>query len=404
MHSSERVAATLMAMDKASASAMVPALRALLEEQWAACDVQLLVADYRFRVLQPVEQPNTPVPVDGTAPGRAFRSQQPDLGPAGDRGVPVRLPVTVRGERLGVLQLSLPAAPGAEQQRELAELATAVGYALVAAGKETDLYRRAARTQRLSLAAELQWQLLPAHAVAAAEFTLAGQLEPAYQVGGDNFDWSCSADSLQLSVCDGNGLGAPAALLTTLAVTALRNARRAGLSLTDQACLTDQALYANHTGRRFLQMLLLQVDLATGRMQAVDAGSPLLLRLRHSHVEHLELDAQLPLGMFDGTNYTAQEIQLEPGDRLVIVSDGVHTARSPHDDEFGAVKLDHAILATRTHSPGESVRSLIGELLAHHEGGELHDDAVVVCLDWTGPHPAARTSGNPPAEPRNAPR
>jgi hypothetical protein len=127
MHSSERVAATLMAMDKASASAMVPALRGLLQEQWDACDVQLLVADYRFRVLQPVEQPNTPVPVDGTAPGRAFRSQQPDLGPAGDRGVPVRLPVTVRGERLGVLQLNLPAAPGAEQQRELAELATAVG-------------------------------------------------------------------------------------------------------------------------------------------------------------------------------------------------------------------------------------------------------------------------------------
>ena len=78
MHSGERVAATLMAMDKAAAAAMVPALRGLLEEQWDACDVQLLVADYRFCVLQPVEQPNTAVPVDGTAPGRAFISQQPE--------------------------------------------------------------------------------------------------------------------------------------------------------------------------------------------------------------------------------------------------------------------------------------------------------------------------------------
>lgn len=410
MRPGERVAAMLAAMDRAPASGMMPALRGLLAEQFNARDVQLLLADYRMSVLQPVDRPHTLVWVDSSPAGRTFTTQQPVVGPVADRGALVCLPVTVRGERLGVLQFRLPRVAGtdgqlrvsgvddqprvlgADERQELTQLATTIGYALVVADKETDTYRRVARTERLTLAAELQWQLLPGRACSAAEFSLAGQLEPAYHVGGDNFDWCCADDHLLVSVCDGNGLGTHAALLTTLAVTALRNARRAGADLADQACLADQAVYAQHSGRRFPQMLLLRFDLATGLVRAVDAGSPLLLRLRHGTVKRVELDEQLPLGMFEGTNYTEQEFRVEPGDRLIIVSDGVHAARSPRDEEFGEAKLGRAVRTTGDQAPGEAVRSLIRELVAHHEGEELRDDAVVVCLDWTGQCPTLRAT------------
>ncbi len=391
MQPSERVAVTLAAMDNAPASGIITALREALEEHWAVHDVRLLLVDYQFSVLQPIEQPERSVSVEGTPAGRAFTAQQPVVASAEVGGVPVWWPVTVRGERLGVLQFHLPIAPGAEEHQELTQLATAVGYALAVAGKETDVYRQAARAQRLTLAAELLWQLLPGRAFAAAEFSIAGQLEPAYHVGGDNFDWSCSLDHLQLSVCDGNGVGGPAALLTTLAVTAIRNARRAGLNLADQACLADQAIYAHHTGRRSLQVLLLEIDLGTGLVKVVDAGSPQLLLLRDNTTELVELDAQLPLGMFDGTSYTEQAIQLRPGDRLIILSDGVHAALSPHQETFGSAKLQRAIHATEGQSPGETVRSLISGLRDHHEGTDLQDDAVVVCLDWIAVRPTPAT-------------
>jgi serine phosphatase RsbU (regulator of sigma subunit) len=78
----------------------------------------------------------------------------------------------------------------------------------------------AARTQRLTLAAELQWQLLPGRSRIRPSFSLAGQLEPAYAVRGDSFDWAEHRGRLCLSVLNGMGDGITAALLTSLAVAA----------------------------------------------------------------------------------------------------------------------------------------------------------------------------------------
>jgi serine phosphatase RsbU (regulator of sigma subunit) len=322
--------------------------------------------------------------VDGNAAGRTLASQQTSIGPPDDTGVPVRLPVTVRGDRLGVLELWLTAPPNDADQHELRRLATALGYALVVASRDTDLFELASRTQRLSLAAEIQWQLLPSRGCAGEHFILAGQLEPAYHVAGDNFDWCASSDHLLVSVSEGMGRGTSASLLTSLAVNALRNARRGGLDLAAQARLANEAIQAPYGGEQFVGTLLLRLDYESGAATAVDAGSPMVIRQRGSDAEVVQLDKQLPLGMFEGTNYVEEELDVASGDRLVIVSDGVHAARSPRNEEFKEAKLERAVRATRGLPAGEVVRQLIRELHAHHEGQELSDDAVVVCLDWTG--------------------
>jgi hypothetical protein len=142
------------------------------------------------------------------------------------------------------------------------------------AERDTDVYRQARRIGRLTLAAEMQWELLPGRACARAEFAVGAQLEPAYAVRGDNFDWSSDAHRLTLSIINGMGDGIHASLLTHLAVGAPRNARRAGLPVADQARLADQALYAQHHADQHVSALLLSFDLATGSALAVDAGSP----------------------------------------------------------------------------------------------------------------------------------
>ncbi|MFE7171605.1 PP2C family protein-serine/threonine phosphatase, partial [Streptomyces sp. NPDC057616] len=340
MNSSDAVPSVEAQLRAAPPHALVATAGRLLAERFRALDVTLLLADYALSVLQPVTHlPDTGDPVsahDGPA-GTAFTTQKPVLEVTTDPATElVHLPITVRGDRLGVLSVHVPdtAADTASVLR-LGEFATALGHELATASRDTDLYLQARRTRRLTLAAEMQWQLLPGRGCARDEFVIGAHLEPAYAIGGDNFDWSTTADHLTLSVTDGMGEGIDASLLTSLTVGALRNARRAGVDLAEQACLADQALFSQYGGKRYASTLLLRFDLATGSVSAVDAGSPQLYRQRGTTVERVGLEAQMPLGMFEETPYEEQSFQVEPGDRLVVLSTGVHTPRSESGDMFG---------------------------------------------------------------------
>ncbi|MEU0341138.1 PP2C family protein-serine/threonine phosphatase [Streptomyces bobili] len=382
-----RFVAAERALRTAAPHELVDAVRRVLIERYAAVAVELLMADYGLTVLQPVCGPRgrEPLSVYGSAAGRAYGAQEPYVEPADGGRVRAHLPVTVRGDRLGVLSVTLPGdgdVPGV--LGELTEVAQVLGHEVVVAERATDLYLRARRRDRLTLAAEMQWQLLPARSSTGPGYALGAQLEPAYAVHGDNFDWSATAERLTLYVSNGMGEGTEAALLTNLAVNALRNARRAGLPIADQAALADQAVHAHYGGRSYLSVLMLDVELATGRAQVVDAGSPRLLRLRAGTVERVDFEAQLPLGMFEETDYAAQPFRVEPGDRLVFVSDGVHAVASPAGEAYGDAALARAISSTRLLPAAEVPRAVLRELTGHRGGPVPEDDALVVCLDWHG--------------------
>jgi serine phosphatase RsbU (regulator of sigma subunit) len=230
----------------------------------------------------------------------------------------------------------------------------------------------------------MQWELLPGRAFVRPEYALGAQLEPAYAIHGDNFDWSATADTLTLAITNGMGEGIDASLLTSLAVNALRNARRAGIGIADQAALADQALWARYRGATHVATLLLSFDLAGGVVQVVDAGSPRLWRQRGKSIERVEFDEQLPLGMFEETLYVAEEFRVEPGDRLLFASDGVYATYSPDGDAYGDRALARALAATSL-LPAADVPSAVLRELPDYRGHEADDDALVVCLDWFGP-------------------
>ncbi|MFI9115856.1 PP2C family protein-serine/threonine phosphatase [Streptomyces venezuelae] len=375
------------ALRQAAPHRLVSVVEDALRERCHALRVELRLADYGLRTLQLVER--TPgadpsVPIHDSPQGRAFGAQEPYVvhGPA---SVLIHLPVTVRGERLGVLTAELP--PGTDLRPllpGLAQVCEALGHEILVAERDTDLYVLARRATRLTLAAEMQWQLLPGRSCARPEFALAAHLEPAYAIFGDNYDWSVSDGRLTLTVTNGMGEGIEAALLTNLAINALRNARRAGLDLADQAALADQAVYAQYRGAAFVSVLLLSFDLATGEVEAVDAGSPRLWRLRGHSVESIGFEAQLPLGMFEDTGYVCERFTVRPGDRLLFGSDGVYAAVSPAGESYGDRALARALRGTRLLPPSQVPQAMLRELSTHHGGGSLEDDALVVCLDWHG--------------------
>lgn len=378
------VAALARELRMAAPHDLLAVLNAGLRDRCGTTSAAMLMADYGLSVLQPVlslPHTGTPVPVVGTAAGDAFTSQEPRAEQDPD-GTKLYLPVTVRGDRLGVLMVSVPDGRGdREAVAQLAAVATVLGHEIIVAERDTDLFLQARRLKRLTLAAEMQWQLLPGRACERPEYSIGAQLEPAYAIGADNFDWSSDGYQLTVTVSNGMGEGMKSALLTSLAVNAMRNARRAGIGLADQASLTDQAIYAEYRGALHVGTLLLGFDLATGKVTAVDAGSPRMLRLHGGSIEPVTFDAQLPLGMFDRTQYVEQHFIAQPGSRYVIVSDGVHSARTPDGEEYGAQALIRAISGSQLAPPPEAARAILRDLLATTQ---LTDDAVVLCLDWRG--------------------
>ncbi|MEW2379056.1 PP2C family protein-serine/threonine phosphatase [Micromonospora sp. NPDC047812] len=352
-----------------------------------ASRTDVFIADYRITGLWPVLDADLS---DGgflachDAAQRCFSSQQP-MTDADDEGrCRLYLPLSVWGERLGVLLVELPAPPGPDVVERAADIAGELAVVLRAADRETDRYRRVRRRERLSMAAEMQWELLPGRGVSHSAFELAGQLEPAYTVGGDHFDWSVDDDRLTVTVLNGAGIGLAAALLTAVTVNALRNARRSGGSLVEQAELASDTVFYQHRGRRYVATLLLELDTVTGRVRAVDAGSPHLLRVRGGTVTPIRLEQQLPLGMFAEARYDVQEFELEPGDRLFVVSDGVWAADPGDRGAYGERMMARAMRSTRLQPPAEAVGTVMRELHAWHADADLRDDAVVVCLDWRG--------------------
>jgi serine phosphatase RsbU (regulator of sigma subunit) len=349
--------------------------------------VNLLLVDYGQELLRPFGAYQGPPlgqeRVDQGEAGVAYRTQAARV----DRvqlGWRACVPVTLGGERFGVLDVRLDAEPSAGLLAELERVAVALGFALAAAGRATDQVELARRGRPLSLPAEIQWELLPRLALAAPEYVVAGTVEPAYDVGGDTFDYAAQPESMTVSVTDAMGHGLQAALLAGLAVAALRNARRRRAGLLEQVDHANRALHAQFGGERFVTGQVLRLDVPGGTGAVVNAGHPLPRLVRSGQVEPVGLDADLPLGVDPETIYQVQRLALEPGDRLVLVSDGVLEAAPEGGAAYGASRLDELLGGSRELAPYEVARLVVHEVIAHR-AGDLADDLTVVCLDWRGP-------------------
>lgn len=396
--------ALLPLLDDAMPHHLVPALREFLVAEAGASDVGVLLADYELRQLRrlsPRDGEAGTVPVADSVEGRCFVGQamlvdpvRDPLRPApeapgGPHGVAahpdvtvVLVPLSLRAERLGVLQVAFERPVTAELLRGLEEVALATSYVLVACGTFSDVVEVTRRAEPLTVAAEMQWNLQPLRAFSSAQFAIAGQLIPSYEVGGDCFDYNVGADHLDVTSMDAMGHGVRASVLAALATAVMRNSRRAGQGPVEQVTEADHQLLEQFGGAQFVTVLAMRLDLRDGRLDMVNAGHPTPWLLRDGRVVPVELDPRLPAGMFETTDYRAESMHLLPGDRLVVVTDGVLEA-GVHDDQFGEDRLAGLLLATAAMTPHQCVAEVLHTVRAY--APKLHDDATVICLDWAGP-------------------
>jgi serine phosphatase RsbU (regulator of sigma subunit) len=391
----------LAAVEAAPPVAAVDVLAAALAEAIGAREVSFLIADFSGRALIRLghsggegalrlhgSETAERVPLVGTPHGRALAAQSVEVI-ADDGGARVFAPVTSRGEAVGVLELGLPRFPVEQTVADVALAAHFLAYVVIANRRYTDLFEWGQRSVPLSLAAEIQHRLLPgAFTCEAGQFTLAAWLQPAGEIGGDTFDFSLERDALHLSMTDAMGHTMDAALLATVLVGGLRNARRRGVELAEQARLANDALTEQASEGQFVTGLLVRIDLRSATAGIVNAGHPPPLRLRAGQVEHIPLEADVPFGLQPGRGYRVQALPVEVGDRLMFLTDGML------ERDAAGLNIAAILAASMNMHAREAVQHLTQAVL-QATGGQLRDDATALCLDWHGGPPRDRdaTSG-----------
>ncbi|MCE3552580.1 serine/threonine-protein phosphatase [Pseudonocardia sp. RS11V-5] len=380
-----RACATLVEHALRGAGPQLPltATRAVRAELGAE-RIELRLVDRTFRFLHPAGS----APSDGaldrllvteTEAGRALTTGRVQRVPAAHA---THVPVAVRGHALGVLTVyDLDPLPGTDA--ELTRLGEVLALLLFQADAVTDALETRRRAYDYSINAELQWQLLPPPGLSTPSFAVHALIEPAPRVTTDLYDWSHDEDTVWLAVLDATGRGIGATQVADLAVAALRNARRLGVPLAEQAGLTDQALYDRHHGHGSVQGLLVQIDLATGTALAVHAGSAVALRRRGTTVTELALEAQYPLGLVERPPYRAHAIDLRAGDALLLASDGALSAADVVGAPYGLGRIIDELAAGRPDLV-DLPRRLAGAL-RRHVGGDLAEDATFLLFDWFAP-------------------
>lgn len=353
-------------------------------------DVTVYLVDFSQQWLQPVLAWNGPADplaaeeeVATTMAGRVFTSGQPAVSTR-DGHARVWVPIIEHASRTGVLAVTVPAADP-QTVAHCQTVGVLAGLLIATAARYTDVLHLSRRSKPMSLAAGIQWDLLPPLSLGCAQGSVAGMLEPAYDVAGDGFDYAINSGRLDLGIFDGMGHGIRSSLLTGLAIGAYRHQRRQGADVSTIHAAVGDAVAAEFDGDSFVTGLLLQLELASGRLTHSSAGHPAPLLIRDRRVVgELTADPTLPFGLGGGAPRVGHVV-LQPGDGLLLYTDGVVEARTPDGDLFGVERL--ADLVTRTAAgdpPAEELTRRVVRAVLDHQAGPLRDDATVVALSWPG--------------------
>ncbi|GLW71016.1 hypothetical protein Kpho02_33150 [Kitasatospora phosalacinea] len=328
--------------------------------------------------------------VENSLAGRAYRTGHARTGGGTGTGTGAGavgwIPIVDGIGRLGVLQVTAPALDEGllDSCRALASV-TALLIATKAAF--SDLLVRTGRRRTMTLQAELVRAILPPRTIGSREVTSSAVLEPAYDIGGDAFDHNLADRHLHLTLVDAMGHDLASGGCSAVALAACRSTRRAGGGLADIAGAIDAAL-TRWIPDRLLTCVIADLDLTTGVLSWVNCGHPTPLLIRRGRIlaRALERPVHPPLGLPVGLPRTAPTVhtaRLEPGDQLLVHSDGVTEGRDAAGLPFGEELLVEVVsraMADGLPAP-EALRRLVRRITAH-QGDRLRDDATVLLAAW----------------------
>lgn len=379
----------ILTLDGAPPARMVDVAFLVLRRHLPLRGLWLYIADYSEDLLRLVPTDVDPQPsskelsIRGTVAGRSYMTREM-MEAEGEDGRVLWAPVFRRSESVGALGLALERDDQA-LHRLAPAIAMVVGAAILGAKRHSDVFELARGAEHLRLASAMQWDLLPLPTYQDPLVEVAGRVEPAYDIGGDAFDFAANEDVMEIGVFDAMGHGLRATLLTTLAVGAYRFGRRRSSELAGVAGDIDEAVQNHVEGEAFVTGHICRVELASGGMDWLNAGHPLPLLIRDHSASPLEgASPCLPFGLATQPGDVVR-VGLQPQDIVLFYSDGVSEARPAGGAEFG---MDRFVdLAGRHGDQAIPLQLMVRQILdsvVEHAGGILRDDATLVAVRWTG--------------------
>lgn len=348
---------------------------------------QILLQDYDQLMLVPLPGEGLtngdPLVIDEDAAGRCFLDALTVELPEDD-GVRVCLPLLDGGDQVGVLAVTMDRLDD-DGRRILRRFSSLVADLLVTKNGYSDLLFRTRRREPMSVAAEIQWSLLPPLAMIMPRVALAGVLEPAYAVAGDSFDYALNGDVLHLAMIDAMGHGLGAATMATVAIGAYRHARRRGTGLREIYAFMDDAVAEQFGAEHFVTAQMMRLDTTTGHLQWVNAGHPAPILVRgHSVMRRLVGPTTLPVGL-GGAEPEVNELGLERGDRVLCFTDGLIEEHTAGGEQFGEEQLIDLVNGLeRTGRGVRAVARALSHTLKRARGGQTTDDATLLLVEWRG--------------------
>ena len=347
----------------------------------------LFLADHAQVSLRPFGPPaeeSRSLRVDGTVAGRAFALEM-TCTVSTDGGVRLWVPVVDGTARLGVLAVDLTAedARDVQTQRSVEQVASLAAQLLVTKSEYSDAVELGRRSRKMSLAAELQRGTLPPMTLATSQVMVTGILEPAYEVAGDTFDYALNTDMLHVAIIDSVGHDIESSVVSHLVHGSLRNSRRDGRDLPEVYARANEALTTVFRELTFATAAFGHLDLSSGLFSWVSAGHPPPLVVRGGKVVH-EADTVpvLPIGL-SGAEPMVNELVLDPGDMLLLYTDGVVEGGARGTERFGLDRLTDLLSRNLLADlpPAETLRRLVRAVL-EHAAHELHDDLAMVLVEY----------------------
>lgn len=314
----------------------------------------------------------------------------PDVGRdpryvAGRRATRSELAVPIVSEAGVIGCLNLESDRAGAFSRDDAELLEFFASAAALSIEKALLHRQVLDKQRLEdqlrLAREVQSGLLPGAPPHLPGYDIAAVALPTGAIGGDYYDYvSLGEGRLGLVVADVSGKGIPAALIMATFRAALRTEMRRQADLAAVAAQLNQAVLESGDASRFVTAVCAVLDAPSGRLTYVNCGHnpPLLLRGPGGR-EQLQQGGPA-LGLFDEAAFETGSAALEPGDRLVLYTDGAVEPTDDADREFGTERLEGAVREAAGRPAAEALRSVIDATRAFAGRQDYDDDFTLVVV------------------------
>ncbi|MEV7192600.1 PP2C family protein-serine/threonine phosphatase [Streptomyces sp. NPDC093510] len=347
------------------------------------------LADLQQRRLVPLSD-DAPAPdVDNSLAGWAYRTLTLRVEESPTGGMTAWLPLLDGAERLGVVAVHAPCLDPALLRRSRA-LASLLAMMITSKRAYKDTLVQRTRSEPMRLPAEMLRAFLPPRTIGNTHVVSTAVLEPAYEIGGDAFDHCLTRTALHATIVDAMGHNLLSGLTTAVALAACRNGRRTGSDLPELLETMDAAL-AQWLPDQFCTGVLTRLDLASGMLRWSNCGHPPPLLIRDNRLvdKALEREPDPPLGLstpFRSADRQVHETRLEPGDRVLLYTDGVTEARLADGSEFGLERFADSII--RASAAGEvaaeALRRLIHSIL-DSQPNRLRDDATILMFEWQPP-------------------